>query len=92
MAALPSQKLASPAASSQTLAAQLERLGSKESYSVTVDRVLPMDGTERLRDSLLSNRDLGDSRRNSWVEQSPKAWPYPMVISPNRPVLPGTAW
>lgn len=29
---------------------------------------------------------------NSHVDLAPKSWPYPMVVSPGRPVLPGTAW
>lgn len=29
---------------------------------------------------------------NSRVDQAPKSWPYPMVIAPGRPVLPGTVW
>lgn len=37
-----------------------------------------------------------DNRRdtfgNSRVDLAPKSWPYPMVVSPARPVLPGTAW
>jgi hypothetical protein len=28
----------------------------------------------------------------TWVEQAPKTWPFPMVISPGRPVLPGSVW
>lgn len=33
-----------------------------------------------------------DSFGNSRVDLAPKVWPYPMVISPGRPVLPGSAW
>lgn len=29
---------------------------------------------------------------NSHVDIAPKSWPYPMVVSPGRPVLPGSAW
>jgi hypothetical protein len=29
---------------------------------------------------------------NSRVDLAPKSWPYPMVVSPGRPVLPGSAW
>lgn len=33
-----------------------------------------------------------DSFGNSSVDQAPKTWPFPMVVSPGRPVLPGSAW
>lgn len=29
---------------------------------------------------------------NAHVEQAPKSWPYPMVVGPGRPVLPGSVW
>lgn len=45
---------------------------------------------DRLRLERASERD--DAFGNSRVDLAPKAWPYPMVVSPGRPVLPGTAW
>ena len=33
-----------------------------------------------------------DSFGNSRVDLAPKVWPNPMVVSPGRPVLPGSAW
>jgi hypothetical protein len=48
----------------------------------------------RWQDSLLQpdqNR-RPDSFNNRSVEQAPKTWPFPMVVSPGRPVLPGSAW
>lgn len=45
---------------------------------------------ERLLEDNPERRE--DSFGNSRVELAPKAWPYPMVVSPGRPVLPGSAW
>lgn len=45
---------------------------------------------ERLKLEKSPTRD--DAFGNSHVDLAPKAWPYPMVVSPGRPVLPGSAW
>ncbi len=43
-----------------------------------------IDRLERLEDE--------KPRSRTWVEQAPKTWPFPMVISPWQPVLPGSVW
>lgn len=45
---------------------------------------------ERLQPAVSSRRS--DSFGNNRVDIAPKSWPYPMVVSPGRPVLPGSAW
>lgn len=58
--------------------------GSLQAQETQLDKTLSQN-LERA-----SERDAAFG--NSRVDLAPKAWPYPMVVSPGRPVLPGTAW
>jgi hypothetical protein len=56
----------------------------------TVDLSLQLSS---VKERLLVDPDTrSDSFGNSRVDLAPKSWPYPMVVSPGRPVLPGSAW
>ena len=59
---------------------------------------VPADGLSELQLKPMKERltvqssERPDSFGNSRVDLAPKSWPYPMVVSPGRPVLPGSAW
>lgn len=65
-----------------------------EKRAAEMDRTLPSLELPPLKERLVAppTEKRFDSFQNSRVDIAPKSWPYPMVTSPGRPVLPGSAW
>ena len=83
-----------PSAESQERATLNERLRdiSVASPLPSIDRSILISAPPE-RDLLERLEAMENSPgARTWVEQAPKAWPFPMVISPGRPVLPGSVW
>ena len=65
-----------------------------EKRAAEMDKAMPSLELPPLKERLVPppTEKRFDSFQNSRVDIAPKSWPFPMVTSPGRPVLPGSAW